>query len=207
MKPRERRRQRTREAILEAALELVQRGGVEAVAMRELAEQISYSPAALYEYFDSKEAILQVLCERGFQRLAAYMSRVGEDLPLAEYMLGIGQAYIRFADEHPDYFQLMFSQVGPTRAAGEPVDMPPPEMTDPDSSFGILVAGIKRGIESGEFVTRAGFGWLEMAYSAWATVHGLAMLRSSNLRSVDYNFDAADRQALANLYRGLTSRQ
>jgi AcrR family transcriptional regulator len=197
---RERRRQRTEDAILAAALGLVNEGGPEALAMRELADRIDYSPAAIYEYFDGKDAIIAVLCEQGEERLAGFMNSIDRSLPLQDYMMGIGRAYIRFARDYPDHFLLMFNSV-PVEAGA----MPDEGMLEAGSSFGILVAGIRRGIEEGAFKTRPGFNWLEMAYTAWATVHGLAMLRSTRLRDIDYDFDGADRQALANFYRGLTA--
>jgi len=76
-------------------------------------------------------------------------------------------------------------------------------MLDEGSAFKILVSGIQRGIAEGVFLVRPGFDWLEMAYAAWATVHGIAMLRITSMQGVRYDFEAADRQTLHNFYRGL----
>ena len=46
---------------------------------------------------------------------------------------------------------------------------------------------------------------MEMAYTAWATVHGIAMLRVTSLRGYPMDFEAADREALSNFARGLQS--
>lgn len=51
--PRERRAQRTRDAILEAARGIISKKGVEALSIRSIADAIDYSPAGLYEYFGS----------------------------------------------------------------------------------------------------------------------------------------------------------
>jgi hypothetical protein len=72
-----------------------------------------------------------------------------------------------------------------------------------DSSFHILLGAIRRGIEEGVFRTRPGFSLMEMAYAAWATVHGIAMLRVASLRGYPMDFEAADREALSNFARGL----
>lgn len=197
-KPRTRRHQRTKQAILDAALEIINESGPADLSMRALADRIDYSPAGLYEYFSGKEEIVQAICQQGHEHLTAYMSQVERTLPSEEYLLEIGLAYIRFALDYADHFLLMFSTPPPATT-----EMPPVKMMADNSSFGILVAGIQRGIAEGVLHSRPGFGWLEMAYAAWATVHGLAMLRITSMRSVNFDFDAADRLTLRNFHRGL----
>lgn len=200
-KPRTRRYLRTKQAILDAALEIINQEGPDALSMRELADRIDYSPAGLYEYFAGKDEIVGAICEQGHEQLAAYMGEADRSLPQEDYMTGIGLAYIRFAVEYPDYFLLMFTNVLPP----EMLSSAPSEAPADGSSFGILVQAIRRGIAEGAFKPRPGYGWLEMAYAAWAMVHGIAMLRITSLRGFDYDFDAADRHALRSLYQGLAA--
>lgn len=205
VKPSARRRNRTKQAILEAALDLIHDGGAEALSMRKIASRVDYSAAALYEYFESKGQIIAALSQLGRDELAAGMQQVDGSLSPREYLRGLGSAYIRFAADQPEYFQLIF---GPDAPADNPVESthnPPSRLVEQRSPFGLLLAAISRGIQAGEFQVRPGFGWLEMAYSAWATVHGLAMLRSASLRGIDYDLDDADGQALANFCRGLSN--
>ena len=56
--PRERRAQRTRDAILEAARQIIGKDGIDGLSTRGIADAIDYSPAGLYEYFGSKEEII-----------------------------------------------------------------------------------------------------------------------------------------------------
>ena len=56
--PRERRYARTRQEILDAAMELVQEKGPDKLSMRELARRVDYSPAGLYEYYENKDEII-----------------------------------------------------------------------------------------------------------------------------------------------------
>jgi hypothetical protein len=92
--------------------------------------------------------------------------------------------------------------VTPPRPAGA---ISPAEMLQGDSSFTILLRAIRRGTNEGFFRARPGFGWMEMAYAAWATVHGIAMLRVTSLRGYPMDFESADREALHNFARGLQS--
>jgi AcrR family transcriptional regulator len=195
--PRERRQQRTRQAILDAARQIVAREGAAALSMRELAQRIDYSPAALYEYFGSKDEILEAVTVEGHARLMAAMEQVKESLPSGEYLLGLGLAYIRFAMRNPDYYLLMFTSC-PSGATME-------RMMQEGSSFPLLVSAIRRGLEDGTFLARPGFGLMEMAYAAWATVHGVSMLRLTYLQEIPLEFDIADREILVNFGRGLRS--
>jgi AcrR family transcriptional regulator len=198
-KPRTRRALRTKQAILDAALEIINQHGPDALSMRELADRIDYSPAGLYEYFGGKDEIIEVICQQGHGELMANMDAVDRSLPLKDYMMGIGLAYIRFALTYPDHFLLMFTNATPPEMTPEA----PLEALSKGSSFGILVQAIQRGIAEGVFTARPGYGWLEMAYTAWAMVHGIAMLRVTSLREFDYEFDPADREALHGLHYGL----
>jgi len=83
---RQRRHEKTRRAILDAAGRIVARKGIQDLSMREIARQIDYSPAGLYEYFEGKEEIVQALCAEGHQQLSAYIRQVNEDLSPADYL-------------------------------------------------------------------------------------------------------------------------
>ena len=74
---REREKEELRAQILDAARELFAEEGYDAVTMRKIAEQIEYSPTAIYFHFKDKHAVLmRELCDEDFLRLAA---RVPED--------------------------------------------------------------------------------------------------------------------------------
>ena len=107
--PRERRHEKTRQAILDAARKIIATEGTEALSMRAIAQRIDYSPAGLYEYFDSKEEIIGAVCAQGHRRLTEYMQRADPDLPPGELLLQLGLAYVDFAVRNPDFFLLMFT--------------------------------------------------------------------------------------------------
>jgi AcrR family transcriptional regulator len=196
---RDRRFRRNKQAILDAALEIIHEAGPAALSMRALGERSDYSAAGLYEYFGGKDEIIAEVCRQGHGRLTAYMHQADPDLPVADYLYEIGLAYIRFAVENPDYFLLMFTVAPPGRGGGAT----PEELLAGDSSFNILFRAIRRGIDEGVFPVRPGFDLMEMAYAAWGIVHGIAMLRVTSLRGFPMDFDAADREALLSFVRGL----
>lgn len=60
---------RTREAILDAAARAFAVGGFAGITMDDLAREAGYSTASLYNYFSSKDAVLQALLERSLQSM------------------------------------------------------------------------------------------------------------------------------------------
>lgn len=193
--PRQRRHAKTRQDILEAARQIIASKGLDELSMRELANQIDYSPAGLYEYFNSKEEIIHALSTEGHRRLEAYILQVDENQPPADYLAAIGLAYIDFALRNPEHYLLMFTKM-PAKQRVE-------DLVKKGSSFSILLRAVQRGIEAGVFKTRPGFGLNEMAYAVWSQVHGIAMLRLTYLREFDLDFSIADREAVWALSRGL----
>lgn len=62
--PRQPRSEATVEAILEAAFQLLEQGGVEALTTNHIAERAGVSVGTLYQYFGGKQAILAALAHR-----------------------------------------------------------------------------------------------------------------------------------------------
>ena len=195
--PRQRRHLRTRDAILDAARQIIAEDGADNLSMRGIAERIDYSAAGLYEYFGGKDEIITAVCMQGEERLYQKMINVDTSLPPLEYLIELGLGYIDFALNNADHFKLMFaSEIEPSE-----------EIQDTfreKSSFGILVGAIQRGIDEGVFITREGFGLMDMAYLAWAIVHGVAALRITRLSVIPYDFGVADREVLRTTVFGLT---
>lgn len=193
--PRERRHQRTKDAILEAAREIIRESGADGLSMREIAKRIDYSPAGLYEYFGGKDEIVTAVCWQGHSRLSARMTAVDSSLPVDEHLIEIGKAYIAFALQNPEQYLLMFTNADLIGS--------PEEIQAEESSFNILLNTIQQGLDNGTFQSKPNYGLLEMAYSAWALVHGISMLRLTHLTHFPHDFDAADENALKTLVEGL----
>jgi AcrR family transcriptional regulator len=195
--PRERRYQRTRRAILDAARALIVERGIAGVTLREIARRVDYSPAGIYEYFGSLGEIVVALSEEGFALFGTYLARVPTALPPAERLVELGLAYLAFAQQHPEEFQLIFTNFTSRLLTLE-------ELRERSPTFGMLVRAVADGIDAGVFKSREGYGLDEMAYHCWATVHGLAMLRVNHLRNAKQDLDAIERRILEELVHALS---
>jgi AcrR family transcriptional regulator len=201
--PRERRHEKTRQAILDAARKIIATEGTEALSMRAIAQRIDYSPAGLYEYFDSKEEIIGAVCQQGHRRLTEYMQRADPDLPPPDLLLQLGLAYVDFAVRNPDFFLLMFTNPNTGVAPDSTPGQAAADMQQEGSSFQLLLRAIQRGVDEGVFKAKSGYGVFEMAFTAWAMVHGIAMLRIGHLRNYPGDIDAMGLEALRRIGAGL----
>ena len=195
--PQRRRHARTRQAILDAAQQIIAERGADALSMRELADRIDYSPSGLYEYFRSKDELVAALCDESFNALAARLD-AAQNLPGAsasERVVAVGLAYLAFAAENPDRYRLMFNSRSP-----QPVTL---EQIGEQPSFGVLVQVVRDGVAAGEFRTSPGYGVLEEAYQACALVHGQAMLGLAMFYGSPTDFAALNRRVLEEHTAGL----
>ena len=160
---RERERQATQQAILQAALEIASEEGWESVTMRRLAERIEYSPSAIYKYFEDKEAILLALLRQGFQRQLAALEQISTQAhsPSAR-LLQIAGAYWDFAWQHPILYQLMFDLQGTLHEVEEAK---------------ALFLAVREAIEEWSQAQGVRMADLDAAVDIlWATMHGLVAL-------------------------------
>ncbi|WP_337830052.1 TetR/AcrR family transcriptional regulator [Pseudonocardia sp. TMWB2A] len=104
----ERRRARTRAAILDAAEEVFRREGHEAARIEEIADLADVSVGSIYTHFNGKLGLYLTLVERSLDLFASYMARIDspELTPLGRVLAG-GDAYLRFHLEHPGAFQFL----------------------------------------------------------------------------------------------------
>ncbi|MGA2448438.1 MAG: TetR/AcrR family transcriptional regulator [Polyangiaceae bacterium] len=98
-----------RRALLDEALRFVERHGLEALSLRELARRLGVSPAAPYHHFADRTALLRELAQQGFVALleSAQRELEGETEPTRR-LHAIGRGYVRFAIRHPWHYRVMF---------------------------------------------------------------------------------------------------
>lgn len=102
----EREKRRRREAIVDAAEEVIRERGFDSATMDEIAERAELSKGALYLYFENKMALYLAICERGSAKLNRQFADVlALDRTGLELIRKLGEVYIDFIREHPVYFQ------------------------------------------------------------------------------------------------------
>lgn len=147
-------------ALLEAALQMLDEEGAEGVGLRELARRVGVSPAAPYRHFRGRQALLEAVATEGFRRFSAMMAAKEQDLPEAEQLPAMAEAYVRFALVQPALFRLMFSR-----------------QVDKTGNRALHEAAVEAYASLAKAAAReAPDAPSEGAVIAWSFVHGLAML-------------------------------
>ena len=115
-----------REEILDATTELLlETGHAKAVSIRAVAQRVGVTPPSIYLHFADKDALLDAVCARYFEKLDEEMQRVasqsGRDQPSTiDVLRAQGLAYVRFAMKTPELYRI--ATMGEGRP-GSDVDM------------------------------------------------------------------------------------
>jgi AcrR family transcriptional regulator len=106
-----------RDALLNAAIEVMAEKGVSQFSLSELARSVGVTPAAAYKHFVDKDALLGELAQHGFALLrmrfeeAAAKSKPAINARQAiQRFERIGQAYLQFGREEPALLHLIFGK-------------------------------------------------------------------------------------------------
>lgn len=159
-----------RKALLEEAVAVVESDGMTALSLRELARRLGVSHAAPAHHFADKAALLIELARDGFERLTAAMEAAGaQGRDPLDRLRRIGDAYVRFAIEHPGRYHIMF---GPERS--DPGAVPSSLTEASERSFDVVVAAVETVLAlwpaGGRPSTDA------VAFTCWTIGHGAATL-------------------------------
>lgn len=99
-----------REALIEAALNLIGEQGVEALSVREVARRAGVSPGAPFRHFANRTALLTAVAEQAGQRLRdavdEVMAKTQRQAPMARFA-ALGRVYLAWARENPLHFRIV----------------------------------------------------------------------------------------------------
>ncbi len=99
-----------RQALVDAALELIEEKGPTGFTLSEAAKQAGVTPAAVYRHFEGREDLIAEAARQGFEIFAdlmAYAYETGQPSSLAAFE-ATGRAYLAFARRHPGHYVAMF---------------------------------------------------------------------------------------------------
>jgi len=151
--------------IVDAARDLLEAGGPEAVTMRAIAEKLAIQAPSLYKHFPDKGALEAALVTAGFVEQAETFGAASRSRkPLA----ALARAYRSWAVAHPHLYLLMTNR---------PLERDRlPEGVEAAAAAPIL---------------KACGGDQNRARAAWAFAHGMASLELANRFPPDADLDAA----------------
>jgi AcrR family transcriptional regulator len=99
-----------RQALVDAALKLIEEKGPQGFTLTEAAKAAGVTPAAVYRHFEGREDLIAECALQGYEIFADVMDyayREGGPSALSRFE-ATGRAYLAFAAKHPGHYQAMF---------------------------------------------------------------------------------------------------
>src|ERR1700761_9331516 len=159
-----------REALLQAAQDLIAQKGAAGFTFADAARMAGVSPAAPYRHFRDRDELLSSIAQRGFEQFEPQPRAAGDDgrpEPVTAFER-VGKAYLAFAREEPSYYSAMFE-------SGVAVDTAPGLMAASERAFGVIRAAAERLAALAPPGTPRPPA-LMMALHIWTMAHGVASL-------------------------------
>lgn len=167
----EKQKQELHKMILDASMKLFVEEGFDKVSIRKIADLIEYSPTTVYLYFKDKNEILFHLHQEGFRLMLQYNMQLPTIKNPLLRLHKMGENYLRFGLENPEYYDLMFLQKAPMEALlCQQNDC---EWKEGDMAFDALRQIIKECMDS-NLIIKEDIDSVAMAI--WGMVHGLVSL-------------------------------
>ncbi|QUS35066.1 TetR/AcrR family transcriptional regulator [Falsirhodobacter algicola] len=99
-----------RQALVEAALELIAEKGPQGFTLSEAAKRADVTPAAVYRHFAGRDDLIMEAARQGYDIFGALMDYAydeGRPSALSAFE-AVGRAYIAFARKYPGHYMAMF---------------------------------------------------------------------------------------------------
>lgn len=163
-----------RSSLVEEAVRVIAREGLDAFSLREVARRVGVSANAAYRHFEDKDALLAAVAAHALGRLSRRMREAidavttrGAGPRAIAHLRATGRAYVAFALAEPELFRVAFG-----RQAAEPAT----DHRDPDGEpdpYSVLSRCLDAMVDAGVLpaARRAG-----AELKAWTVVHGYASL-------------------------------
>ena len=108
---REKKKRQTRQAIMEAAVQLFSTKGFERTSIEELARTAGIGKGTIYSYFQTKSDILHAFCEDELERLHFELtSTADQNIPIVQQMVRIYMIEFNHLIENPEFARMYMQQ-------------------------------------------------------------------------------------------------
>ena len=159
-----------KEALLQAALDLIGQKGPAGFTFADAARMAGVSPAAPYRHFRDRDELIASIAQRGFEQFETALTQAWDDgrPETVSAFERVGRAYLKFARDEPAFYSAMFE-------SGLPVDSNPTLMAASERAFAIIRAAAERLAALAPAGTPRPPAMM-MALHIWSMSHGVASL-------------------------------
>ena len=186
----------TAQRIADEALKILEKEGEQNVSMRRVAEAVDITPMAIYHHFPNREALLNFVVDREFDKFLGYIQARPMRGSMENRLIGCMDAYIDYAFDRPRIFDYVFSQPRPN-ARRYPDDFCARRSPTLNSIADLVAEAMETG-----FLKRRDV-W-EIALQLWAHAHGyVALYRAGCFHLPATEFRALTRRSIRRMIHGL----
>lgn len=181
-----REKERRRNAIIDAAEEVIFSKGLEQATMTEIARQAELSKGTLYLYFKNKDELYMAITQRGSDILNERLAKLfaGEHTGI-ELIRMMGETYLDFVQQNPGYYNA-FSHYEALRDAQELQRSQVAQMCEENrqKAMSLMVRALQIGMQDGTIIDS--YDPRELAVLIWASTRGITMV--NHLHQTDHHF-------------------
>jgi AcrR family transcriptional regulator len=167
-----------KQALIDAATQMILESGIGAVTMRALARRVGVSPAAYAYHFPDKASLLIAIATEGFRKMNSYFEEaMKEEEPRARLNV-LGRRYLDFALEYPGHYRVMFGDHSELdHPHHQHAQVSEEFMAEAYRAFNTLVDTLSVVFED------AGSRWssLDAALAVWSQIHGAVLLWNTGM--------------------------
>jgi AcrR family transcriptional regulator len=168
-----------KEACIQAAREVIAEQGIEGLSLRDVARKLGVSHQAPYRHYPSRDHLLAAIMQRCFRDFANYLDQASKAHTTDE-LLGMGEAYMRYAAQNPLEYRLMFGTPWPEPAAH------PELVRHAVHAFDLLRNHLLQHLQQRASATQSDMLALLaqaelQALFIWSALHGMASIQQSNV--------------------------
>ena len=159
-----------KEEFITIAMDFIAKEDVERLTLKVLSDATGTSRSAIYKHFKNKDALIETIIERGFDKFDAATTPYFKDQSkaLVDRFYLTGKLYVEFARKNPNLYRLLFGK----KYAHIREDLL--SIKDEDcSGFSALQRTVEDGQKQGVLKKEDSY---KQAIIIWATMHGISSL-------------------------------
>lgn len=163
-----------RSELLKIATDKLKAEGIDSITMRGLSADLGVSRTAPYRHFKDKDELLCAIAKEGFRLFGNVMGSTWErnsTLPAKDRFCAVGETYIDFCCDYPEYYQLMFSNTGLLKNPNQEL------RSESDSTFDFLRSKLQFCQDEGVFKLE---NTQQQASFVWCALHGFCSILTAN---------------------------
>jgi AcrR family transcriptional regulator len=190
-----------KEVFLKITFDFISKEDVDKLTLKILSDATGTSRSAIYKHFKSKDALIEVVIEKGFEKFDNEISPilVNKEVPLIDRFYLSGKKYIEFAKENPNLFRLLFGKKY-SHIREEIISL----QAEDCSGFGALKLAIEEGHKSG--ILKRGSSY-KQTIVIWSALHGFSSLIIDGFMDVEEIYEDLYNDIFETLLAGIIANK